>query len=135
MKNVINEVKLLIVNEEDDFSDLLKKHIELNQYQGRIIFKQVCSQDDAVELLKNWQPSVVMIDAYLPDVNSLDLVERWQGGTAQLIVTSDNKHKNLEVEALRKGASAVVIKSYDIDSINETIQQINDLAQIAPILQ
>lgn len=66
---------------------------------------------EAVERKARFRPDVVLLDLQLPDVNGLDLVERFaRDGDCGVIVMTANGDENARVDGLDRGADDYLVK-------------------------
>ncbi len=108
--------KILIVDDQADYRDLLKLHLE-DQFQ-------VVEADSGEALQRTFaqeQPDVVLLDVRLPDANGLELLpmikKRWPE-TEVIVLTgapNDNEAVSWAVEATKRGAFNFVRKGDHFD--------------------
>jgi len=69
-------------------------------------------------------PRVILLDAELPDINSLDLVEqlRSQGNRTPVIVMTDRSPEDTAVRALRLGVGDFLIKPFTADQVATAVE-------------
>jgi DNA-binding response OmpR family regulator len=66
---------------------------------------------DAVERKAIFHPDIVLLDVRLPDVNGLDLIERFaRDGDCGVIALADNGEETARVEGLDRGADDYIVK-------------------------
>lgn len=99
------EVRLLVVQESDDFRHLLEDWIELHSHHYKITVCTTDSGRDGLELMHNWLPSVVLVDAHIADYDSFALVDRCRKTCIPVFVTSAEQSAEIELSAIQSGAS------------------------------
>lgn len=118
------KVRLLVINDHDDeglrYSALVQEYSELCSYQYDIQCRSVDSRAAAIEIVQGWQPSVVLIDVHLSDMNGLDLVRLYSQDALPVIVCSEFRSAEIEQSAKALGAVAYVPKAHtpeDLESL------------------
>ena len=124
-----SEVRVLIVDEHETYCKQLS---ELAEFVGRSV-KVACeharSGAEALEMMESWQPSIVLVDAYIPDMNCFDLVHHCLQGLFPVIVASENPSHEIETSAYERGASGYVIKSEDPDELEMLLMEIASFSE------
>ena len=77
-------VKLLVVDEQVTYCDLIKEHIDICSHQFDIVCECVNSGTEALEKIAEWEPSVILLDAHLQDVNSFAVLDACRDALAQM---------------------------------------------------
>ena len=99
------EVRLLVVQESQDFRLMLEDWIELHSLDYDISVRTTESGQDGYEILHNWCPSVVLVDAHIPDLDSFSLVSQCTRSCVPVFVTSAEQSMEIELTALQSGAA------------------------------
>ena len=118
------QVKLLIIDDQPDHIATLREHTEMYNANYSLECNFVKSTKAAIEALRNFQPSVVLLDAHTKDLKGLEIIERFNHNGASVVVTSRERSDDIEVSALEHGAAAYVPMSEnpdDMDLMMETI--------------
>ena len=112
--------RLLIVDDEQDLLDLLKK-----------VLSKKCSCDitltssslEAVELVKSWEPDVVLTDIIMPDMDGLQLLQSITtiDPTISTIIMTGYGTIEIAVQALKDGAYDFFEKPFDNDKISRVV--------------
>ena len=63
--------RLLIIDDEPDFANFVKKVGELNHFEASI----ERNAEDFKKLYRNWQPDQIVIDVVMPEMDGIELVE------------------------------------------------------------
>ena len=123
------KVRLLVVDEHQSFCDIVQEVVELASHVYDITCEVTDSGERARELVKNWDPSVVLIDAHITDVNSFELVRDISHTRAPIVVTSVERSQVIEEAARKWGASGYMWKSENAEDVERLV---HELAEIAP---
>lgn len=123
-------VRLLVVDEQISFFDLLNEQAEVADVGADFSCAYTTSGLEALELIKSWAPSVVLLNAHLSEGFTPDLIERCCERHIQVIVTSDMVSASIEKSAKDWGADAFLVKSEDPDDLEHLIAEISARAPI-----
>lgn len=123
-------VRLLVVDEQISFFDLLNEQAELSEAGADFACAYTTSGQEAFGLIKSWSPSVVLLNAHIPDASTYELIERCNERQIQVIVTSDIASSAIEKSAKDWGADAFLVKSEDPDDLEHLIAEISCRAPI-----
>jgi two-component system, NtrC family, response regulator AtoC len=127
------KVKLLIIDEQPWYGDVLKEHAEMcHDYD--ISCEVATTHEDVERLIRTWTPSVVMVDVHHTEIDSLDLIRKWEGGLHSVVAVSRERSKEIETSALSRGADAYVTKTENPDELQVLIERIAMLAPFLPEL-
>lgn len=117
-------VKLLVVDEQPDYCDLIREHAEICSHQIDIICESATSGREAIEKIAAWKPSVILLDAHLQDVNSFEVLESCREGRATVVVASDHCSQAIMNSAREHGASGYVTKSDNPEEIEALLVEL-----------
>ena len=116
--------KILLVEDE---AILVKMYVATFDKAG---FETKTTEDisQAIKIMEEWHPNIVLLDIMLAGVNGLDLLKKIQGRKDLLkipvVVFSNYTDTETEKEALKLGAKAYVIKAdYDPEEVINIIKQ------------
>jgi CheY-like chemotaxis protein len=84
---------------------------------------------EAVQLVEEFQPDVILMDARMPRMSGLEAVRfiKAKSGLIKIIVLS--MYGDLQAEALAAGADAFVSKSDPPEKIRETLEDISSAVE------
>lgn len=105
---------ILVVEDEDVLQELLEAVLAEEGYAVR----SATTALHALELAACEQPSVIIFDMTLPDLNGADLVKRYRelpDATAALIAVSGIA--NLEAEVERIGVDSFLSKPFELEDL------------------
>lgn len=117
-------VKLLVIDEQVTYCDLIKEHVDICSHQFDIVCECVNSGTEALEKIAEWEPSVILLDAHLQDVNSFAVLDACRYGRATVVVSSDTCSSSIENSARAHGASGYVTKSESPEQIEALLYEL-----------
>ncbi len=108
--------KVLIADDTTLMREMIRGALPSEEYQ---IVGEAISGDQAVELYKQTQPDVMILDINMPKMNGIDALTEIMkfDPNANVIMCSDQKYESMIMMSLKKGAKDFVIKpfkSYDV---------------------
>ncbi|WP_034452652.1 response regulator [Butyrivibrio sp. AE2032] len=108
--------KVLIADDTTLMREMMRGALPAEDYQ---IVGEAISGDKAIEMYKETQPDVMLLDINMPKMNGIDALTEIMkiDPNAKVIMCSDQKYESMIMMALKKGAKDFVIKpftSYDI---------------------
>jgi DNA-binding NarL/FixJ family response regulator len=124
-------IKLLVVDEQDGYCDLIREHAEICSHHVDILCECVNTGKEAIEKIASWKPSVILLDAHLRDVNSFEVLESCREGRATVVVSSDFCSREIMDSARDHGASGYVTKSESPEEIEALLFELASVS--API--
>jgi len=116
----VGKKKILIVDDEESFCELLKLNLEDNKnYEGLI----ATSGEEAIELVKQHKPDVVLLDILMPDMGGLECLKRIKALAPDLPVAMVTAVWDAEEgkRALREGAYEYITKPIDLEYLKTAI--------------
>jgi DNA-binding NtrC family response regulator len=121
----MNTMKVLLVDDEEDFVTTLAERLEL-----RGIDTQIATNGQiAIETIEVSPPDLVVLDVMMPGLGGIDVLQQIKTKHPQLpvILLTGHGSKTQGEEGIRKGAFDFLIKPLNID---ELIQKIHDAMNI-----
>lgn len=117
--------QLLLVEDEASVREAFALRLTAQGY-----FVQTAgSGEDALTLLRSFEPDILVLDLVMPNLSGLDVLARVKHTTPELLVivlTARGTVKDA-VEAMRLGAFDFVAKSIDMDDLHLTLRRATDL--------
>ena len=118
------QVRLLVVDEQTEFCEALQEVVELSNNNFDITCEFTDCGARAAQLVQEWAPSVVLVDADLTGVDSRELVRSFRHISARVVVTSQVQSRTIEESARQWGASGYVAKSENHAEIEQLVMEL-----------
>jgi DNA-binding NtrC family response regulator len=117
-------IRLLLVDDEDDFRTTLAKRLRKRQMEVRDVGNGL----DAVETVKETPLDIAVIDVKMPGIDGLETLRQIKQINPLIEVIMLTGHASVEsgIEGMRSGAFDYLMKPCDI---NELVQKIEDAFQ------
>lgn len=108
-------VKVLLVDDEKDFVDVLAERLENRNFKVRT----AGSGDEALELLKEEQADVVILDVLMPGMDGMEALEEIKKLNPLIEVMMLTGHATIDtaINGLRLGAYDYLMKPTDTDDL------------------
>jgi DNA-binding NtrC family response regulator len=109
----MNDWKVLLVDDEEDFVTTLAERMELRGISTEVAFSGL----EALEKLDDIKPEMVVLDLLMPGMIGLDVlrhIARTRPQTAVIVLTGHGSC-DFKDEAIRLGAFECLLKPVDID--------------------
>src|SRR5579884_2862624 len=108
MKNI------LVVDDEPQITRVLKTTLSSRGYGIRI----ASDGDEAVQIMKDWSPDLVITDLRMPNMDGLQLCHQIRAKSSlPIIVLSVKGEENIKIQALDAGADDYVTKPFSINEL------------------
>ncbi len=110
---------ILVVDDEENILDILDQFLSERNY----LVKTARKGELALQMAREFDPGVVLIDIKLPDYNGLELIEKFraiQPGTKCVVMTGYASMEST-IQALRLNAFDYIIKPFDLVKIGEVV--------------
>ena len=105
----VNPPKVLVVDDEAPFRHLLRTSLAAEGY--RVI--EAASGQEALARLRDSAPDLCVLDLGLPDIDGMDLIQRFrQASTVPIVVLSSRTWEQSKIDALDLGADDYVTKPF-----------------------
>lgn len=118
--------KIVIIDDHQLFREGVKRILEFEES-----FEVVAEGDDgkdAIELIEQYQPDVVLMDINMPEVNGVEatreLVVKFQD--TKVIILSIHDDENYVTHALKSGAMGYLLKEMDADALIEAVKVVSE---------
>ena len=106
--------KILVVDDEPQITRVLKTALSSRGYAIRT----ASDGDEAVQVMKEWSPDLVITDLRMPNMDGLALCRHVRTKSAvPLIVLSVKGEEKIKVEALDAGADDYVTKPFNMNEL------------------
>ena len=122
------EVRLLILDESERYSKAIRECAEMSPPDYQLTVQFADNEKKALEIMKNWDPSVVLLDAHMPRLDAFDVLERYMAEIVPVIVTSSSTSRDIEASARSHGAIGYFAKSENPDEIEWLLSSIGNVS-------
>jgi DNA-binding NarL/FixJ family response regulator len=112
----------------DDFSAMLKVMRQLVQRAGDMEWiGDATRADEAIALITSSQPDVVVMNDYVPPLNSIQVIEKMRsaGLPQPILVVSMHNESDLTHGALQAGANGFILKTELMDEFIPAIRAVH----------
>lgn len=119
--------KILVVDDEIDFTELMKMRLEASDYDVLI----ANNGEEVVERVKNEKPDAVLLDIMMPGVDGLTILKQLRALDTRLpifMITAFSNEERIKV-ASKLNASGFIVKSRQ--DVSEEIKNITSAIEIA----
>jgi len=105
--------KILIVDDEQEIAELLEEVLEQLGYKTAMAF----SKAQASEVLREFEPRIVLLDIRLPDGDGISFLKEIKASqpAVEVIMITGLADRDIAIEALREGAADYICKPIDLD--------------------
>ncbi|WP_055665475.1 response regulator transcription factor [Desnuesiella massiliensis] len=108
----MNKYKILIVEDEFSINDILTIALSKEGYRVRNVF----NGKDALEVIEDFNPDLVLLDLMLPDIDGFDICKRISHKYLVIMLTARNEIID-RVLGLELGADDYIAKPFDIREV------------------
>ena len=114
-------IRVLIVDDEDDFRDTIVKRLKVRKLQAT----GVASGAAALALLKEQEFDVMVLDVKMPDMNGVDTLKAAKQIAPEVEVIMLTGHASMEfgMKGMQLGAFDYIMKPAPINELLDTINQ------------
>ncbi|HZU41084.1 MAG TPA: response regulator transcription factor [Terriglobales bacterium] len=114
MPNSETKGNILVVDDEPQITRVLKTTLSSNGYGTRT----ARDGDEALQLIKDWSPDLIITDLRMPNMDGLDLCRHVrQKSQVPIIVLSVKGEEQIKVQALDAGADDYVTKPFNVNEL------------------
>ena len=122
------KVKVLVVDEDRDYFEQLQECADMCSHEFKVECIYSSDEKEALSIIEKEHPSIIVMDAYMPALESHGLLEKCNEGVVPLIVTSLYAIPELSDVSRRWGAEEYITKSENPDEVEEALRRIVELA-------
>ncbi|HOD37455.1 MAG: response regulator [Candidatus Marinimicrobia bacterium] len=111
--------KILIVDDEQEIAELLEEVLEQLGYKTAMAF----SKAQASEVLREFEPRIVLLDIRLPDGDGISFLKEIKASqpAVEVIMITGLADRDIAIEALREGAADYICKPIDLDYLANSL--------------
>jgi len=117
----MRKIRILVVDDEH----LIRWSLEQNLKKQGYEVVTAASGEDALRLVRDEQPDLVLLDIQLPGINGLEVLEKIKEIDEEIIVVMVTAHGGLEtaINAMRLGAYDYINKPFNLDEMAIVIKK------------
>ena len=119
--------KILVVDDELDFLEVIKLRLEANDYEVVTAF----NGEEALKRIKEEEITAVLLDILMPGIDGLEVLKRIRKVDENLpvyMITAFSTEERFKA-ANRLGASGFIVKTDDLDKQIKSITSALDMAE------
>ena len=128
-----SQADILVVESDPILHALLRMAFQRAGYSARFASRG----EQALSLLKEQPPHLVLLDLHLAQENGLDLLKRLKGDRLlrdiDVIMVSALGFREIVQEAVQAGASDFLVKPFLVDDLLRRVQRVLGHAKIKPL--
>lgn len=111
--------KILVIDDEPQIRRFLRISLNAAGYETA----EAASGGAGLDLARDFQPDLIVLDLTLPDIDGLEVTSRLQAATpVPIIVLSARANEYDKVEALDRGAADYVVKPFGVAELTARIR-------------
>jgi DNA-binding NtrC family response regulator len=117
----MNKMQILIVDDEVEFASTLVERLELRGIEAISANRGI----EALALVKEHGPDVVILDLKMPDLSGLEVLSRIKAidPTIEVIMLTGHGSSAAGIDGMERGAFDYVMKPVDLKALLEKIEQ------------
>lgn len=121
MKNTNEIIKVLIADDEVEFSSTLQTRLNLRNFQATAVY----SGKETLRAIEEELPDVLLLDLKMPDLDGLEVLARLKEEHTDIQVIILTGHGSFEVgkEGMELGAFDYIMKPVDLNVLINKIQE------------
>lgn len=121
MKKTNENIKVLIADDEVEFSSTLQTRLNLRKFQATAVY----SGKETLRAIEEEHPDVLLLDLKMPDLDGLEVLARLKEEHPGIQVIILTGHGSFEVgkEGMELGAFDYIMKPVDLNVLISKIQE------------
>jgi DNA-binding response OmpR family regulator len=111
----VSPTRVLVVDDEVEFASALSERLRLRNYDA----KEAYNAGDALRIIREEPPDVVLLDLQMPEMNGLDalkIIKKMDPSVEVIMLTGRGDDRSME-EGIMSGAFEYVMKPIDIGEL------------------
>jgi len=115
------KIKILIVDDDENISELISLYLEKENYSTKI----VNNGNDVLEVVKSFNPNLVLLDLMLPGKDGYDVCkEIRQSSTVPIIMLTAKGETFDKILGLELGADDYMVKPFDTKELTARVKAV-----------
>ncbi|MBP7795155.1 MAG: response regulator [Elusimicrobiales bacterium] len=130
MDEKIFKLNILVVDDEENMCMGVKRclanyMVEDKDFADKIVFdvSSVTNGTEAIEFISKNKPDIVLLDYKLPDMNGLEILEKFSGSNFIAIIITAFASIDVAIAATKKGAFDFLAKPFAPDELREVLRK------------
>ena len=123
------KMKLLIADDNKDFSDILAEFI--NAQEDMEVVGIACNGEEACKLIPECEPDIVILDVIMPYLDGIAVLERINAMMLErrplFVMLSAVGQDKITEQALALGAEYYIVKPFDMETLVNRIRQLKSV--------
>ncbi|HUV78618.1 MAG TPA: response regulator [Desulfobacterales bacterium] len=117
----MNILKILLVDDEEEFVVTLAERLELRGMQAR----SATGGEEAIQMIESDPPQIVILDVMMPGLGGLEVLKRIKAQHPQIHVILLTGHGSTKegIAGMRLGAFDYLMKPLDIEELIKKMQE------------
>ncbi|KAF1075879.1 response regulator [Halodesulfovibrio sp. MK-HDV] len=126
----MREIKLLLVDDEQDFVETLAERLRLRDFGSTVAL----DGETALSIVQEGVPDVMLLDIMMPGINGLEVLERVKENypNVQVIIVTGHGGEKEKTRAMQLGAFAYMTKPVDFETLIITIMAAFEQINVEP---
>ena len=111
----MSQTKVLVVDDEVEFASVLTERLLLRNYDAKAMY----TAEDALALIPEWSPDVVLLDLQMPGMSGLEALKiiKQVDATIEVIILTGRGEESSHEQGLTGGAFEYIMKPVDIGEL------------------
>lgn len=120
----MESLRLFLIEDDDDIALLIRKTLERAGHR----VARCRTAADAIIVVSQDSPDLIILDHHLPDMNGLELLERFasEGITAPVLMVTQNEGAHMATRVLHAGALDYLVKDANLAFLTELPKRVTD---------
>jgi two-component system response regulator (stage 0 sporulation protein A) len=126
-------IRVLLADDNRDFIEILKEYV--NNQEDMVLSGVAYNGNDALEMIRNEEPDVVVLDIIMPHLDGLGVMEKFSDipKRPRVIILTSFGQENMTQRAVQLGADYYILKPFDLDTLGKRIRQLVGYQDVAPV--
>jgi len=121
--------RILIVDDSTVQRTILRKFLEKENNE---IVGEAKNGQDALDLYKELNPDIVLLDIVMPDANGISILDQIMNydKKANVVMCSAAALKNVIIESIQLGAKGFLVKPITAETLLKTVNKVMEMSEI-----
>jgi len=118
--------RVLVIEDEESLREVIEVLVTIEGCE----VKSAADGAQALDILRDWQPDLILLDLYMPGMSGREFVQSYRSGTgplAPIIVLSGTSESPRDLEEM--GCAGWIAKPFNVDDLLAVVAQYADCEQ------